>query len=184
MIKRLRIAVERARLLVAVGFIAGAICSLAPGTSAAFDVGSLTGGYGCLGHTTISDNSGTLEGTSELMRIVFSGTGTVKGSIVLNTDGEVCNVVATTGTYSVLSNGLGSMSLTWNSVTASADGDADDGSICSALNALAVTQHMGLVVEAGGAALDIQASDDFYTSPSSTADVDIENPFVGNCKKQ
>lgn len=183
MIKRLRIAVERARLLVSVGFIAGAICSLAPGTSAAFDVGSLTGGYGCLGHTTINDFNGTLEGISELMRLNFSGAGTVKGTIVLNTGGEVCNV-ATTGTYSVAGGGLGSMSLIWNSVTASANGDADDGPICSSLNALAFTQHMGLVVEAGGAALDIQASDDFNTSPSSTADVDIENPFVGNCRKQ
>lgn len=183
MIKRLRIAVEKARLLVSVGFIAGAICSLAPGTSAAFDVGSLTGGYGCLGHATIGDANGTLEGISELMRLNFSGTGTVKGTIVYTAVGEVCNV-ATTGTYIVGGGGLGSMSLTFNSVTTSADGDADDGPFCSSLNALAITQHTSLVVEAGGATLDIQASDDFNTSPSSTADVDVENPFVGNCRKQ
>jgi hypothetical protein len=48
----LRIALEKVRLLAALLFAAGATCVLVPGTSAAFNVGSLTGGYGCLGQAT------------------------------------------------------------------------------------------------------------------------------------
>jgi hypothetical protein len=46
--KGLRIALN-VRLLAALVFTAGATCVLVPGTSAAFSVGSLVGGYGCLG---------------------------------------------------------------------------------------------------------------------------------------
>ena len=82
--KGLRIALENARLLASLGFVAGAACVLIPGTSAAFSNGSLTGGYGCLGHATLNDNTGTLVGISELMRLGLDGAGNVKGRIVLN----------------------------------------------------------------------------------------------------
>jgi hypothetical protein len=96
----LRIALEKVRLLATLGFVAGAACVLVPGTSAAFSASSLTGGYGCLAHVTLQVSSGTLQGISEIMRLGFDGAGNVKGKIVLNLQGEVCNI-ATTGTYSV-----------------------------------------------------------------------------------
>jgi hypothetical protein len=181
MMKGLRIAVEKVRLLAAAfGFGVGAACLLVPGTSAAFSAGSLAGGYGCLGHATISDNTGTLTGISELMRLSLDGVGGVKGKIVLNLGGEVCNV-ATTGTYSVGSAGVGVMNLTWNTATGDADGDTN---CATSLNPLAVTQHTDLVVEAGGAVFEIQESDDFLTSPTISTDSDVQNPFVGTCRKQ
>jgi hypothetical protein len=175
----LRIVLEKARLLASLGFVAGAACVLVPGTSAAFSNGSLTGGYGCLGHATISDNTGTLSGISELMRLGLDGAGNVKGRIVLNLGGEVCTI-ATTGTYNVNFGGLGTMTLTWNTATGDADGDTT----CSSLNAAVISQHTDLVVEAGGNAFDIQESDDFLTAPSSSTDSDVQNPFVGTCRKQ
>jgi hypothetical protein len=166
-------------LLAAVSFIAGATYVFVPSTSAAFSAGSLTGAYGCLGSATVSDNSGTLAGISELLRLNFNGSGTVTGTIVLNLLGEVCRI-ATTGTYSVNPGGLGSLSLHWNTATGDADGDAT----CSTLNAQSITQHTDLVVEAGGNAFDIQEQDDFLTAPSSTTDSDVQSPFVGTCRKQ
>jgi hypothetical protein len=163
--KGLRIALEKARLLASLGFVAGAACVLIPGTSAASSNGSLTGGYGCLGHATLNDNTGTLSGISELMRLGLDGAGNVKGRIVLNIGGEVCTI-ATTGTYNVNFGGLGTMNLTWNTATGDADGDTN----CSTLNAAAITQHTDLVVEAGGNAFEIQESDDFLTAPSSSTD--------------
>src|SRR5712692_4161032 len=97
MMKRLRIAFEKFRLLAALAFAAGATCVLVPGTSAAFSVGSLVGGYGCLGRTTalVEDTStGAVFGVSEMMRLSFDGVGGVKGTIVLGLEGEVCNVAA------------------------------------------------------------------------------------------
>jgi hypothetical protein len=44
MMKGLRIALEKVRLLAALGFVAGVACVLIPGTSAAFSNSSLTGG--------------------------------------------------------------------------------------------------------------------------------------------
>src|ERR1700730_4126795 len=158
MMKGLRIALEKVRLLAAVGFVAGATCVLVPGTSAAFSASSLTGSYGCLGHATISDSSGTLSGISEIMRLGLDGAGHVTGKIVLNLSGEVCTI-ATTGTYSVGGAGVGVMNLTWNSATGDADGDAT----CSTLNAQVITQHTDLVVEAGGAIFEIEGSDEFRT---------------------
>jgi hypothetical protein len=180
MMKGLRIALEKVRLLAAVGFVAGATCVLVPGTSAAFSVSSLTGSYGCLGHATISDSSGTLSGISELMRLGLDGAGHVTGKIVLNLGGEVCTI-ATTGTYSVNFGGVGTMALKWNTATGDADGDAN---CATSLNPLAVTQHTDLVVEAGGNIFEIQESDDFLTAPSITTDSDVQNPFVGTCRKQ
>jgi hypothetical protein len=179
MMKGSRIAFQKIRLLAAVSLIAGATYVFVPGTSAAFSAGSLTGAYGCLGRATVSDNSGTLAGISELLRLNFNGSGTVTGTIVLNLLGEVCRI-ATTGTYSVNPGGLGSLSLHWNTATGDADGDAT----CSTLNAQSITQHTDLVVEAGGNAFDIQEQDDFLTAPSSTTDSDVQSPFVGTCRKQ
>jgi hypothetical protein len=180
MMKGLRIALEKARLLASLGFVAGAACVLIPGTSAAFSAGSLAGGYGCLGHATISDSSGTLSGISELMRLGLDGAGHVTGKIVLNLGGEVCTI-ATTGTYSVNFGGVGTMSLKWNTATGDADGDAN---CASSLNPLAVTQHTDLVLEAGGNIFEIQESDDFLTGPTFTSDSDVQNPFIGTCRKQ
>jgi hypothetical protein len=175
----LRIALEKVRLLATFGLVAGVACVLIPGTSAAFSVGSLTGGYGCLAHVTISDNAGTLSGISEIMRLGLDGAGHVTGKIVLNLAGEVCNI-ATIGTYSVGGAGVGVMNLTWNSATGDADGDAT----CSTLNAQVITQHTDLVVEAGGAIFEIEGSDDFLTSPTISTDSDVQSPFVGTCRKQ
>jgi hypothetical protein len=179
MMKGLRIALEKVRLLATLGFVAGAACVLVPGTSAAFSASSLTGGYGCLAHVTLQVSSGTLQGISEIMRLGFDGAGNVKGKIVLNLQGEVCNI-ATTGTYSVGGAGVGVMNLTWNSATGDADGDAT----CSVLNAQVITQHTDLVVEAGGAIFEIEGSDDFLTSPTISTDSDVQSPFVGTCRKQ
>lgn len=178
--KKLRITLEKLRMLASVGFVAGAAFVLVPRTSLAFSNGSLAGSYGCLGHATISDNTGTLSGISELMRLGLDGAGHVKGKIILNLAGEVCTV-ATTGTYNIGFGGLGTMNLTWNTASGDADGDTN----CStSLNPLSVTQHTDLVLESGGAAFDIQESDDFLTGPTFTSDSDVKNPFVGNCKKQ
>jgi hypothetical protein len=179
MMKMLRIAFDKVRLLAAVSFIAGATYVFVPGTSAAFSAGSLTGGYGCLARAVLNDNTGTLAGISELLRLNFNGAGTVAGVIVLNLAGEVCKIV-TTGTYNVNPGGGGSLSLTWNTATGDADGDTT----CSGLNAAAITQHTDLVVEAGGNAFDIQEQDDFLSAPSITTDSDVQSPFVGTCKKQ
>jgi hypothetical protein len=179
MMKMLRVAFEKVRLLAAGTFIAGAVCAFIPGTSAAFSAASLTGGYGCLGKATISDNTGTLTGISELLRLNFNGAGAVSGVIVLNLQGEVCRIL-TTGTYNVNPGGLGSLNLAWNSATGDTDGDV----VCSTLNAQAITQHTALVVEAGGNTFEIQEEDDFLTAPSITTDSDVQNPFVGTCRKQ
>jgi hypothetical protein len=93
----LRIALEKVRLVAALLFAAGATCVLVPGTSAAFNVGSLTGGYGCLGQATpefIAGGTGQLQAgaISEMMRLTFDGAGHVKGMIILNDGGEVCNI--------------------------------------------------------------------------------------------
>jgi hypothetical protein len=183
--KALRIALEKVRLLSALLFVAEAICVLVPGTSAAFSNGSLTGGYGCLGHATTNDSTGTLSGISEVIRLGFDGAGHVKGRFVLNIAGEVCTV-ATTGTYNVNFGGLGTMNLTWNAATGDADSDLN---CATAIDPLAVTQHTDLVVEAGGAAFDFQSSDDFVTEPAHASDSlgplsDLQSPFVGSCKKQ
>jgi hypothetical protein len=179
--KRLRIALEKVRLLATLGFVAGAACVLVPGTSAAFSASSLTGGYGCIAHVTLNDTSGTLSGISELMRLSFDGVGGVKGKIVLNLGGEVCTI-ATTGTYTVNFGGLGTMNLSWNTATGDADGDTN---CATSLNPLAVVQHTDLVVEAGGNIFEIQGSDDFLTGPSFTSDSgDVKSPFVGTCRKQ
>jgi hypothetical protein len=182
MMKGLRIAVEKVRLLAAAfGFGVGAACLLVPGTSSAFSNGSLTGGYGCLGHATLNDNTGSLSGISELMRLSLDGAGHVTGRIVLNLGGEVCTV-ATTGTYNVKFGGLGTMNLSWNAATGDADGDTN---CATALDPLTVSQHTDLVVEAGGAIFEIQESDDFLTGPTLTSDSgDVKNPFVGTCRKQ
>jgi hypothetical protein len=135
--------------------------------------------YGCLARAILNDNTGTLSGISELLRLNFNGAGNVAGAIVLNLGGEVCRI-STTGNYNVNPGGLGSLSLTWNTATGDADGDTT----CSSLNAAAITQHTDLVVEAGGNAFDIQGQDDFLTAPSSTTDSDVQSPFVGTCRKQ
>jgi hypothetical protein len=179
MVRKLRIAFQRARLLAAVGFTTMALWVLMPGTSAAFSVGSLNSSYGCIGHATLNDSSGTLQGISELLRLSFNGAGQVNGRIVLNLGGTVCSIIAT-GTYNVSGGGVGSMKLLWSSATGDEDGDT----ACSVLNAQAITQHTDLVLEAGGNAFDFQAQDDFLTAPSSTTDDDIQSPFVGTCKKQ
>ena len=181
MMKALRIAVEKLRMLATLGFVAGATCVLVPGTSAAFTSSSLKGGYGCLGHATLNDTTGSLSGISEIMRLSLDGGGHVTGKIVLNIGGEVCTV-ATTGTYNVNFGGLGTMNLSWNAATGDADGDTN---CATALDPLTVTQHTDLVVEAGGAIFDIQESDDFLTGPTLTSDSgDVKNPFVGTCRKQ
>ena len=141
--------------------------------------GSLTGDYGCLGHATISDNAGTLMGVSELMRLSLDGPGKIKGKIIFNLSGEVCTI-ATTGTYNVNFGGMGTMNLTWNTVTGDADGDIN----CATSLPSALTQHTDLVVVFGGAAFEIQGSDDTATGPSFTSDTDLQNPLVGTCRKQ
>jgi hypothetical protein len=179
MMRKFRIALQKARLLATVGSAAMALWVLMPGTSAAFSVGSLNSSYGCIGRATINDNSGTLSGISELLRLAFNGAGKVNGRIVLNLGGTVCNISAT-GTYNVSGGGVGSMKLLWSSATGDEDGDT----ACSVLNAQAITQHTDLVLEAGGNAFDFQAQDDFLTSPTTTTDDDIASPFVGTCRKQ
>jgi hypothetical protein len=177
----LRIAAKKARLLASLGFIAGAAWVLVPGTSAAFSNSSLTGGYGCLGHAILTDNTGTLSGLSEIMRLTLDGAGGVKGKILLNLAGEVC-AVATTGTYNVNFGGLGTMNLTWNTATGDADGDTN---CATMINPSVITQHTDLVVEAGGNVFDIQEADDFLTAPSVPGDTgDAQSPFVGTCRKQ
>jgi hypothetical protein len=168
-------------LLASLGFVAGAACMLIPGTSAAFSASSLTGGYGCLAHVTLNDNSGTLSGISEILRLSLDGAGNAKGKIVVNIAGEVCTI-ATTGTYNVNFGGLGTMNLKWNTITGDADGDTN---CAMQLNPLAVTQHTDFVVEAGGNIFDFQGSDDFLTSPTSAPDSgDVQSPFVGTYRKQ
>src|SRR5215469_3816010 len=108
--KAIRIASERVRLLAMLAFAASATCVLVPGTSAAFSVGSILGGYACRGTTGALIDSGTVVGISELMRLNFDGAGSVKGTIVLNLAGEVCNISAS-GTYSVKPSGLGALNL-------------------------------------------------------------------------
>lgn len=184
----LRIALEKVRLFAALLFAAGATCVLVPGTSAAFNVGSLTGGYGCLGQATpefIAGGTGQLQAgaISEMMRLTFDGAGHVKGMIILNDGGEVCNI-ATTGTYSVNFGGLGTMNLAWTTVTGDADGDTT----CSSdFGGLGISQHTALVVEHGGGEFDFQSADDFLTAPTAMDSgtlVDLKSPLVGSCKKQ
>ena len=180
MMNKLRIAFRRVNFLVTFGFVAGMIGLLIPGTGAAFSNSSLTGGYGCVAQVILNDNTGTLSGISEVMRLNFNGAGHVAGGIILNLAGEVCNI-ATTGTYTVKPSGLGSIQLTWNTATGDADGDTT----CATLNAEAVTQHMSLVIEGNGATFDFQGADDFLTSPLITGDTgDIQAPFTGSCKTQ
>jgi hypothetical protein len=182
MMKRLRITLEKVRLLATVGFVAGVACVLIPGTGVAFSNGSLTGGYGCLGNATISNNttSGVFSGLSEVMRMSLDGAGHVKGKIVLNLGGEVCTI-ATTGTYNVNFGGLGTMNLTWNTATGDADGDLN----CTTLNTASVVQHMSLVIEHNGASFDFQSDDDFLTAAMITGDNgDVASPFTGSCKTQ
>lgn len=93
------------------GLAAWMTCIVFAGTSAAFSNSSVAGGYGCLGNATLGDSSGVLQGISEVMRLNFDGAGHVKGAIVLNFQGEVCNI-ATTGTYNVKPAGLAAMNLT------------------------------------------------------------------------
>ena len=106
MMKGLRIALEKVRVLATLGFVGGVACVLIPGTGAAFSNSSLTGGYGCLGQATVSGGTGTLSGISEIMRLGLDGAGHVTGKIVLNLSGGVCTI-ATTGTYSVGFAGVG-----------------------------------------------------------------------------
>jgi hypothetical protein len=117
MMGQLRIASMRANLLATLGLAAGLICILLPGTSAAFDKSSLTGGYGCVGQS-----SGGATGLSELMRLRFDGAGNVTGRIVLDLEGEICNIV-TTGTYTINPGGVGTITLPRTTVTGVADGD-------------------------------------------------------------
>jgi hypothetical protein len=183
MMKRLRITLEKVRLLATVGFVAGVACVLIPGTGAAFSNGSLTGGYGCLGQATINNNTttGIFSGISEVMRLGLDGAGHVKGKMILNLGGEVCTIAAT-GSYSVNFGGLGSMTLNWVTATGDADGDTNCG---TALNPLAVTQHMSLVIEHNGASFDFQGDDDFLTATTVTGDSgDVLSPFTGSCKTQ
>ncbi len=175
----LRSAFKNTWMLAAAGFAAATSWMLVPGTSAAFSTASLTGSYGCVGHATLNDNSGTLSGISELLRLGFNGAGQVTGKIILNLSGTVCTIT-TTGTYSVSSGGVGSMKLPWSNATGDEDGDT----ACSVLNPQAITQHTDLVLEAGGNAFDFQDQDDFLTSPTSTTDMDVQSPFIGTCKKQ
>jgi hypothetical protein len=181
--KELRVALEKVRLLAALLFAAGAICVFVPGTSAAFSVGSLTGGYGCLGQATpffILGTPGQAQAgaVSELMRLSFDGAGHVKGTILLNDNGEVCNI-ATAGSHTVNFGGLGAMHLAWTTITGDADGDTTCSSDFSG-----ISQHTALVVEHGGGEFDFQSADDFLTTPTSQDNGDFKSPFVGSCKKQ
>jgi hypothetical protein len=125
MIVRARLALVGRRLLLAgVGSAALGLCVFMPGTSAAFSAASLTGRYGCVGHGLINDNSGTLTGISELLRLAFNGAGGVSAKIILNLQGEVCTITGV-GTYTVSGGGLGSMSIPWTSATGDQDGDAN-----------------------------------------------------------
>jgi|ERR1700730_1673491 hypothetical protein len=180
MMKRLRIALEKVRVLATLGFVGGVACVLIPGTGAAFSNSSLTGGYGCLGQATVSGGTGTLSGISEVMRLGFDGAGHVKGKIVLNLSGEVCNVAAT-GSYNVNFGGLGSITIKWVTATGDADGDAT----CSLIDPQNFVQHMSLVIEHNGASFDFQSDDDFLTATSITGDNgDVTSPFTGSCKTQ
>jgi hypothetical protein len=177
---RLRLASRTANFLATLALTAGTLCMLMPGTGAAFSSSSLIGGFGCVAQVILNDNTGTLSGISEVMRLNFNGAGHVAGGIILNLEGEVCNI-ATTGTYTVKPSGLGSIQLSWNTATGDADGDT----VCATLNAEAVTQHMSLVIEGNGATFDFQGADDFLTSPLITGDTgDIQAPFTGSCKTQ
>ncbi len=168
-----------------VGFVAmvGLVVSLAgafvPGTSAAFSAASLNGAYGCVGQVTLYFNSSSdLQGISEVMRLGFDGAGNVKGKILLNLAGEVCNV-ATTGNYTVGGNGLGTINLTWVSATGDPDGDAN----CANINSAGIAQHMLFVIEGNGTRLDFESSDEFLT-PSSSDNEDAPNQFMGACRTQ
>jgi hypothetical protein len=177
---RLRLASRRANFLATLALTAGTLCMLMPGTGAAFSSSSLIGGYGCVAQVILNDNTGTLSGISEVMRLNFNGAGHVAGGIILNLGGEVCNI-ATTGTYTVKPSGLGSIQLSWNTATGDADGDA----VCSSLNALLISQNMSLVIEGPGTTFDFHGADDFLTSPLITGDTgDIQAPFTGSCKTQ
>ena len=178
MLKKL-IVLKKVRLGAVFALAAWTMCVLFAGTSAAFSDSTIAGGYGCLGSATLDDISGTLKGIFEVMHLNFDGAGHVGGAIVLNLEGEVCNI-ATTGTYFVKPSGLATMKLTWNTATGDADGDV----VCSSLNAETISQHAALVVENGGGRFDFQASDDFLTTPLSSADDDIKSPFIGSCTKQ
>jgi hypothetical protein len=177
--RKIRVALQTTRLLAVVGSAAIMLSVFMPGTGAAFSTASLNSAYGCIGHATISDNSGTLSGISELLHLAFNGAGQVNGKIILNLSGTVCTIT-TTGTYTVNGGGVGSMKLPWSNATGDEDGDT----ACSVLNAQAITQHTDLVLEAGGNTFDFQAQDDFLTSPATTTDDDIASPFVGTCRKQ
>jgi hypothetical protein len=176
---RLRIALGRINFLVTFCLAAGTIGLLIPSTGAAFSNSSLTGGYGCVAQVILNDSSGTLQGISEVMRLNFNGAGQVAGGIILNLQGEVCNI-QTTGPYNIKPSGFGSIKLTWNTATGDADGDAT----CSVLNAQAISQNMSLVVEGHGTTFDFQGADDFLTSPLTTTDSDVQAPFTGSCKTQ
>jgi hypothetical protein len=114
------------------------------------------------------------------MRLVFDGTGGVRGTILLNLSGEVCNI-ATTGTYTVKPSGLGNLDLTWNTATGDVDGDSD---CATAFNGKGIAQHTPFVLEGGGSALDLEAGDDFLTNLGSGDTGDIMAPFVGSCRRQ
>ena len=178
--KNARIALDKVLFWSYVALAAGFACLVLPGNSAAFSIGSLAGGYGCLGRATTSDSTGSLSGLSEIMRLGFDGAGNIKGTIVLNLQGEVCNI-ATTGTYSVAPGGLGTMNLNWNAATGDADGDAN---CATTFNGKGIAQHTPFVVEAGGNALEFEAGDDFLTAPASLDTGDLVAPFVGSCRKQ
>jgi hypothetical protein len=176
--ERLRVASKGANLLATLGLAAGLICIVLPGTSAAFDNSSLTGGYGCIGQS-----SGGATGVSEMMRLKFDGAGKVRGRIVFDLEGEVCTIVTTGGTYSIDSGGVGTIALPWTTASADADGDS---TFCSNASAQVVSQHMRLVIERKGAIFDFQADDDFLTGPTLTegTSTDLSILFTGSCKTQ
>jgi len=77
--------------------------------SPAFNNGSLKGSYGFLAAKWTSDSSENAEGDVGVM--TFDGAGNVSGSFTLNEAGNV-QTATFSGTYSVQSNGTGSISLT------------------------------------------------------------------------
>ncbi len=181
MAKKLWIGSKNVRFVTMLSSIIGLACALLPGTSAAFSKSSLSGGYGCVGQVRpfVSGNTSD-SGISEIMRLGFDGAGQVRGTILFNEGGEVCNIAAS-GKYSVKSSGLGSIDLDWNSATGDADGDTD---CAKAIDGAGFAQHMGFVIEGNGATLDFQASDDFLTKPGSDDQGDEAAIFTGSCKTQ
>jgi len=133
-------------------------------------------------YAVLTNSSGTFSAEiSAVIQLALNGTGRASGALRLQVNGEDCaGTVAPGSTYSVSSNGLGSLSL--KLVLTSDPVDGDPGANCRNLTRAFSPIKLDLVLQKNGEQFSFAGQDDLANLPSDSGDTGVS--FKGSCVSQ